>query len=76
MKKNSNKRNGLIFAGMGFELVAIVIAAQVLGEILDKEYGWGGLGQGGAIILGMIGWFSHLLILLKPFMEDSEDEAS
>ncbi|MCB0420705.1 MAG: hypothetical protein KDD61_06900 [Bdellovibrionales bacterium] len=72
--KNNPKKNGLVFVAMGFELVFLVLGGQLLGEMLDKKYKLGGLGQGGVIILMMFGWFYHLLILLKPFMEDDKSE--
>ena len=76
--KSDNGKKGLVFMGMGFELVALILGGQVIGELLDNKYNLNGLGVGGMIILVMIGWFYHLLVMLKPFMEDNEtdDDAS
>lgn len=60
----------IIFVGLGFELVGIVLASMYIGQKIDQIYGWGGLGVALMIFLGTGGWFYHLVILLKRFMEN------
>lgn len=69
-KKQSNDPNMMIFMGMGFELLSITIGALYVGDIIDKHFGWPGYGVAGLTILVMIGWFVHLGVLLRRFMDD------
>ena len=68
------KSKGLIFTGMGFELVGVVLAGLYIGQKLDEVYGWGGLGVAGMIFLATGGWIYHLIILLKRFMDEQLKE--
>ena len=67
-------KSGLVFAGMGFQLVGLILAAVYIGGIIDKSLNSGGLGIAIMIIAVLIGWFVHLLFLLKKFMKDEDDE--
>ncbi len=60
----------MIFAGMGFELVGIVLAGLYIGQKLDEVYDWGGLGVAGMIILATGGWIYHLIHLLKRYVDN------
>jgi F0F1-type ATP synthase assembly protein I len=64
------KNKGIVFAGLGFELVGVVLACLYFGQLIDKIYGWGGFGVALMIVLGTAGWFFHLIILLKRFMKN------
>ena len=57
-------KTGLIFMGMGFELVGIVLASHYLGSMLDIRFSLGGLGIAGALLLGLVGWVMHIVYLL------------
>ena len=47
---SDQRKKGLVFSGMGIELVALILGGAHLGEIIDKAYGLGGLGQAGMIM--------------------------
>lgn len=68
MKNQPNK--SMVFLGMGFELVALILGAAYLGDIIDKHMGWPGYGSVLLILLFLISWFFHLLVLLKKINED------
>ena len=70
------KSKGLDFVGMGFELGAVIIGGLHVGQVLDRHFGWPGYGVSGMVITCMIGWFYHLIILLKRFMDDDDDQTS
>lgn len=64
----------LIFASMGFELVGLIVGGVYLGQILDKEFGTKGLLLMSITIVSLIGWFIHLLFLLKRMEKLDEKE--
>lgn len=59
------KNKGLIFAGMGFEAVGVVLAAIWLGEWLDQSFQAKGLFTILLSFIGLGGWFAHILFMLK-----------
>ena len=61
-----------IFIGMGFELVAAVLGFLWLGEKLDHNFGWKGMGAALGIVLAMIGWITHLLIVVRSLAKDGK----
>ena len=65
-------KSGLIFTGMGFELVGVVLAGLYIGQKLDEIYGWGGLGTAGMIFASTGGWMFHLIFLLRKFMANEK----
>ncbi len=60
-------KSGMIFMGMGFELVGLVIGCIYLGGQLDKYFSWPGYATAGLVVLSMVGWIVHLIVLLKRF---------
>ena len=65
-------KDGMVFAGMGFELLGLILAALYIGGIIDNELNGGGLGVAGMVITVLVGWFVHLFMLLKKFMERAD----
>jgi len=66
-------KKGIIFMGIGFELVGLIIGAWAVGSAVDKHFHWNGYGVATFIIAVMIGWIYHLIILLKKFMDEPDD---
>ena len=67
-------RKAMVFIGMGVECVGVVFAGVWIGRWLDQTYGWGQLGVASGAILGFVGWFVHLLVIVKQFSaEDPSD---
>jgi F0F1-type ATP synthase assembly protein I len=61
----------MIFMGMGLEAVVAVLGGFYIGLKLDDFLGKRGLGPAVGSILGLVGWFLHLLRVLKKFDEES-----
>ena len=54
-----------VFIAMGFELIAAVLLLLWLGGKLDANYGWGGFGSILGIVIALVGWITHLLIMVR-----------
>ena len=72
--KIMGQNKGLVFIGLAFELLGIVIASVYVGNIVDDHFKLKGLGIGIVFIIGMASWTLHLVVLLKKFMKDMDDE--
>ncbi len=68
------KDKRLIFMGIGFELVGLVIGSVYFGGILDAHFGWEGMGVAGLIVLTFLGWMFHFIVLIKRFMAEDPNE--
>lgn len=66
-------KKGLVFMGMGFELVGLIFGCLYLGQMLDKQMHWPGYGVALFVIAGLISWMVHLIYLLRRFMEAGAD---
>ncbi len=58
-------RKYLVFVGIGFELVAIILGCIYLGMKLDEKYEGNGMFLVGMSLLGLAGWLIHIVRLLK-----------
>lgn len=67
---NSSSNKGMVFMGMGFELVILILAGAYFGQMVDNYFGWKGYASVSFILLFLCSWFYHLLILLKKVNED------
>ena len=58
----------LLFVGIGAELVGIILAMYFIGLNLpvENKENW----TAGLIVLGFIGWFAHIIFLLKKTFKD------
>ena len=63
---------GLVFMGMGFELVGLIFGGLFIGEKIDKAYNLNGLATAGMSLLVLAGWIYHLVILLQRFQKESQ----
>jgi F0F1-type ATP synthase assembly protein I len=55
----------LIFAGMGIELIGIMVSCLYIGQRLDQKYGLQGLGLAGLSLVGLAGWIAHIVQLTR-----------
>jgi O-antigen/teichoic acid export membrane protein len=62
MKKKSNKY--LVFLGIGFELIALLVLAIIAGHQL-KKYGYGTTTEASLILGAFLIWFVSLIVKLK-----------
>ena len=68
-------KKALVFAGMGFELVGLILVGLYVGQYLDEKFNLGGIGTAGLAMLVLASWLWHLVILLKRFMQDGPEDA-
>jgi hypothetical protein len=67
-KKTPDK--SMIFMGMGIEAVVAVLGGFWIGLQLDGYLGKRGIGPAIGSILMLVGWFVHLLQVMKRFDEE------
>ncbi len=70
--KNSGKK-GLVFMGVAFELVGMCFGGYFLGEYIDEKMGWKNWAATYLVLILLVGWFVHLIYLLRRFEKDVED---
>jgi F0F1-type ATP synthase assembly protein I len=62
---------------MGVELVGLVIGCLYIGQILDEKFGTKGLMVIFFSVASLVGWFIHLIFLLKRIEKlEEKDKAS
>ena len=66
------KSKYLVFVGMGFELVGLILGSAYLGHLLDQNYDLKGLGVVGLSVLGLGGWLTHVILLSKRLEKEDE----
>lgn len=69
-KKERNK--GLIFVGIGIELIGIELSFIYIGRMVDKEMNWPGFGVAFFGIAGLTIWLWHVVRLLRQFDQEEE----
>lgn len=67
------KSKYLIFAGIGVELVGIMIACLLLGQWLDRQYDLKGLAMVGLSVMGLAGWLVQIVKLTQKFDQQADD---
>lgn len=63
----------LIFAGMGLELVGIMVACLYLGQKLDQTYHLKGLAMVGLSIIGLAGWLIQIIKLSQKLDKQADE---
>ena len=63
----------MVFIGMGFECVGVIVGFFYLGRWFDTHFGWNGLGAAVAAFVGLIGWVGHLLIVARSLSSTVQD---
>ena len=59
------KSKYLVFVGIGFELVGIILVMVYIGRLVDESYGTKGLGLALFPMIGLVGWIAHVIQLTK-----------
>lgn len=59
------KREYLIFLGLVFELVALVVSLVYAGYYIDQKMGWSGIGVACGAVLALVVWVIHLMQAFK-----------
>lgn len=63
-------KKGLVFAGIGFELLGLIVAAVILGLHLDEKMNTQGIITAILIFLALAIWIFHLIVMMKKFEND------
>jgi hypothetical protein len=64
---------GIVFLGIGFELVAMCVGGFYLGAYIDQYYGWTAFASTYLVLALLLSWFLHLFYLLRKFEKDGEN---
>jgi len=65
----------IVFVGIGFELLGIMMASIYLGQQIDKSYQTKGLALIALSFIGLASWITHVVMLLRRIeKEDSKDD--
>lgn len=67
-------KHGLVFVGMGFELLGVILGGLYIGQIIDQQMKWPGYAVAFMVVLGLVSWMVHLIFMLKRFMQNTPDE--
>lgn len=67
------KSKYLVFAGMGVELIGIILSCLYLGKILDEHLQIKGLALAGLPMIGLAGWIYHIVLLTRQIDENSAE---
>lgn len=59
------KKEYLIFLGLVFELVGLVVALVYAGYYFDQKMGYSGVGVAGGAVLALVVWVVHLMQAFK-----------
>jgi hypothetical protein len=77
MKSDGNgSKTGIVFMGLGFELVAMVGGGYYMGGFIDEHFGWKNVASTYLVLLLLLGWFVHLIWLLRQFEKNNADSNS
>ncbi len=64
---------GIVFMGVSFELVAMCVGGYYLGEFVDERMGWKNYASTYLVLVLLVGWFVHLIYLLRRFEKENDD---
>ena len=64
----------IVFSAMGFELVGIMLGCLYIGQLIDENYGWKGMGIVSFSVLGLAGWLIHIVQLSKRLDKIKEED--
>lgn len=75
--KNSDNKTGkgLVFAGLGMEIIGMMIGSVIIGQEVDKLIGWKGYYSVIVLMLASFGvWVWHIIVIARKFMQDTENQ--
>lgn len=59
------KKEYLVFLGLVFELVGLVLVLVYAGHHLDAKMGWSGIGVASGAVIALVVWVFHLMHAFK-----------
>ncbi len=79
MNKNGSENKtgkGLVFAGLGMEIIGMMIGSVIVGREVDKLTGWPGYSVIFLVLASFGVWVWHIIAIAKKFMQDVSDSAT
>lgn len=74
---SGNKGKGLVFAGLGMEIIGMMIGSVIVGQEIDKLMGWNGYYSVIVLMLASFGvWVWHIIAIARKFMQDVNQDAT
>ena len=73
-KQDSKKGKGLVFAGLGMEVVGMMIGSVIVGREVDKYLGWPGYSVIFLLLTSFGLWVWHIVAISKKFMQDMNND--
>lgn len=67
---------GFVFMGMGFELMVLIFGSLEIGQKIDNAYHFNGMATAALSFIVLIGWFYHLILLIKKFESENNSPKS
>lgn len=64
----------ILFIGIGFELIGLIVVAIYVSAWLEEKYPSKGTITAGMILLALVGWFIHIFVLLKKVSTEKQKE--
>ncbi len=65
------KGKGIIFIGIGFELMVAVLGGLFVGQKIDKYMSTKGVFTILLMIMGLLAWAIHFIVLIKKFSNEN-----
>jgi F0F1-type ATP synthase assembly protein I len=70
------KDKAIVFFGIGFELIGMMVGGFFLGVEIDKYMGWNGYAVIGLVLTLLLAWFIHLIYLLQRFEKSEQADGN
>lgn len=67
---------GLVFAGLGMEIIGMMIGSVFIGQEIDKLVGWPGYSVIVLVLASFGVWVWHIIAISKKFMQDVKDDGT
>ena len=73
-KKTNSQHKGLVFAGLGMEIIGLMVGSVVVGTKIDEYFGWKGYSVFFLLLSSFSVWVWHIIIMAKRMMRENESE--
>ena len=70
------KNKYIIFTGIGFELIGVILGCLFLGKAIDEKFNSNGLFMVSLSMLGLAGWLFHVVKLAKKLEKNENKEST
>ena len=71
--KKSGQNKGLVFAGLGMEIIGMMIGSVIIGGEIDKIMKWPYYSIIVLVLASFGVWVWHIIAISKKFMQDNQN---